>query len=97
MTYRPFFLYIYHFANNDVWLKEEVQEDGFQYYIYILIYVDDILVIHHDAMKVLKKTDWYFKIRPKSMGDPDIYLRCKLRLHTLGVGRGVQPSLAPIA
>jgi Reverse transcriptase (RNA-dependent DNA polymerase) len=79
-------------ADNDVWLKEEVREDGFQYYSYILIYVDDILVIHHDAMKVLKKIDWYFKMKPESMGDCDIYLGCKLRLHTLGVG-GVQAWL----
>jgi hypothetical protein len=79
-------------ADNDVWLKEEVREDGFAYYSYILIYVDDILVIHHDAMKILKKIDWYFKMKPESMGDPDIYLGCKLRLHTLGVG-GVQAWL----
>ena len=37
-------------------------DDGFEYYSYILWYVDVILVIHNDSMSVLKKIDKYFKL-----------------------------------
>ena len=66
-------------ADPDLWMKAEVRpDDGFEYYSYILCYVDDILVINHDAMKVIKRIDKYMTIKPSSMGDPDIYLGAKL-------------------
>ena len=66
-------------ADADVWMKAEVRPDGMEYYAYALIYVDDILVIHHDGMKALKDINYYFTMKPSSMGDPDLYLGCKLR------------------
>jgi hypothetical protein len=45
-------------ANPDLWYKEVKQPvTGVLYYSYILIYVDDILCIHHEAMPVLDKLD----------------------------------------
>ena len=41
--------------------------------------MDDILVVHHDAMPVLKKNDQFMKLKPDSVGDPDIYLGAKLK------------------
>jgi hypothetical protein len=79
-------------ADNDVWIKAQTKPDGSEYYAYVLIYVDDILVIHHDAKKVLGQIDYYFHMKPESMGDPDIYLGCKLRLHVVA-GTGVQAWL----
>ncbi len=51
-------------------------------------------MIHHDAKKILSQIDYFFRImKPESMmGDPDIYLGCKLRLHTIA-GSGVQAWL----
>ena len=67
-------------ADADLWMKPEVRpDDGFKYYAYILLYVDDALVIHHDGMKILEQIDYYFRMKPESMGDPDLYLGCKLR------------------
>jgi hypothetical protein len=41
-------------ADPDLWMKEELQpDDNFKHYSYILVYVDDILVVHHDAMSVI--------------------------------------------
>ena len=37
-------------------------EDGYDYYAYVLIYVDGVMVIHHDADIVLRKIDKYFKL-----------------------------------
>ena len=41
-------------ADPDVWRQPAVKPDGFEYYEYILCYVDDLLAISHDAQKVLK-------------------------------------------
>jgi hypothetical protein len=70
-------------ADPDLWMKPEVDPDGnFEYYSYILCYVDDVLVIHHDAMTQLMKIDKYFKLKETSIGDPDVYLGAKLKYHT---------------
>ena len=46
--------------------------DGFKYYGYIFLYVDDVIVVHHDALDVLMKIDKYFKLKPNSIGDTDL-------------------------
>jgi len=73
-------------ADPDLWIKAEIDPDGFEYYSYILVYVDDVLVIHHDAMKTLMRIDKYFKFKPTSIGDPDIYLGAKLKKATCSNG-----------
>lgn len=74
-------------ADPDVWIRPETRpDDGEPYYSYILGYVDDLLVIHHNAMSVLRQVNHYFQCKPDSMGDPDIYLGGKLRTVTLDNG-----------
>ena len=53
-------------------------EDGFKYYAYVLLYVDDVLLISHEAEVALHKIDKYFKMKPGSTKDPDLYLGAKL-------------------
>jgi hypothetical protein len=72
----------------DLWMKEELRpDDNFKYYSYILVYVDDILVAHHDAMSVLERLNDYLPLKPSSVGDPDIYLGA--RLHQTKLPNGV--------
>ena len=67
-------------AKLDLWMKPMVRpKDGFDYYAYVLIYVDYVMVIHHDAESVLRRIYNYFKLKPSSIGDPDIYLGSKLK------------------
>ena len=40
-------------------------DDGFDFYAYVLIYVDNVMVIHHDAESVLWITNRYFKLNPR--------------------------------
>ena len=49
-------------GDNDLWMKPEIDPDGDKYYSYILCYVDDVLVVHHDTMTTLMKIDKYFKL-----------------------------------
>ena len=53
-------------------------DDGFDCYASVLIYVDAVMVIHHDAESLLSRIDKYFKIKPSSIGEPDIYFGNKL-------------------
>ena len=63
-----------------LWMKPMVRlEDGFEYYACVLIYVDDVMVIHHDAESVIHIIDKYFRLNTSSIGDPSIYLVAKLK------------------
>jgi hypothetical protein len=82
-------------ADADLWYKPETRPDGFKYYAYVLCYSDDILCVHHAAMKQLRELDYYFKMKPGSLGDPDFYLGGKLRNQQLNNGVhawGISPS-----
>ena len=47
----------------DVWHQPAVKPDGFEFYEYILCYVDDLLAISHDAQKVLKSVQDTYKFK----------------------------------
>ena len=66
-------------ADPDIWLKPEVRDDGVEYYSYILCYVDDVLVVHHDYRPALNHIDKFMKLKEGSVGDTNIYLVPKLK------------------
>jgi hypothetical protein len=52
-------------ADPDLWMRPDVRpSNGVSYYAYVLLYVDDVLVVHHDATDVLLRLDKYFKMKP---------------------------------
>ena len=62
-----------------LWFKEETRPyDGDKYYLYLLLYVDDCLVIHHAADTDLHELDHFFKMKSGSIGDPNMYLGANL-------------------
>ena len=65
-------------ADPDVWHQPAVKPDGFEYYEYILCYVDDLLAISHDAEKVFKGVQATFKFKDDKIGKPDVYLGAQL-------------------
>jgi len=83
-------------ADPDLWYKSQVRpDDGFHYYSYMLLYVDDCLAIHHDATTALNDLDKFFMMKKGSIGDPDIYLGAKLKKMKLPNGVeawGMSPS-----
>ena len=62
----------------NVWLKAQLT-DGREYYSYIYCYVDNITVIHADAVPILNRIDMYIELKVDSVGNPGIYLGVKLR------------------
>ena len=74
-------------ADPDLWMRPEVRpSNGVSYYAYTLLYVDDVLVVHHYATDVLLRLDKYFKMKPRSIGDPDIYLGATIKQMRLANG-----------
>jgi hypothetical protein len=74
-------------ADPDVWFRLSTQSTGESYYEYVLLYVDDVLVISERAEAVLRNEigkDWVLK--PESIGPPSQYLGGKLREVTLSNG-----------
>jgi hypothetical protein len=61
-------------------------DDGVSYWAYILIYVDDILCVHHDPGSPLAKLDEYFKMKESSTQVPTFYLGAKLKKTVLPIG-----------
>jgi hypothetical protein len=74
-------------ADRDLWMKAETRpDDGVSYLVYILIYVDDILCVHHDPGSPLAKLDAYFKMKEGSIQVPTFYLGAKLKKTVLPNG-----------
>ena len=65
-------------ADPDLWIRAQ-NLDGTDYYSYILCYVGEIMVIHHDSRPILDRIDNFMKLKESSVGDPDSYLGDKLK------------------
>ena len=65
-------------ADTDMWRRLAIKPDGFEYYEYILCYVDDLLAIIHNAQKVLKSVQVTFKFKDDKIDKPDVYLGAQL-------------------
>jgi hypothetical protein len=58
-------------ANADVWFKAETRPvDGLKHCSHVLCHVDDVLCMHHDAMRETHKIDKQFPLKEGSVGDP---------------------------
>ncbi len=85
-------------ADPDLWMKVCTRDTGSgpeKYYLYILIFMDDILCIHDDPDSVLTQIDKYFPLKHDSVGELDVYLGAKLKLMQLENGVwvwGLSPS-----
>ncbi|MGH7974101.1 MAG: hypothetical protein ACREBR_01145 [bacterium] len=56
----------------DVWLRSAVKDDGTEYYEYILVYIDDLLIISAKSDNILTYLSKYYRL--KDMGSPTRYL-----------------------
>ena len=59
MGYRPSYA--------DLWLRPAVKPDGFEYYEYIICYVDDVLCISRNLQKLMKIIQDYFKLKDNNI------------------------------
>jgi hypothetical protein len=74
-------------ADRDLWMKAEKRPDnGVLYWACILIYVYEILCVHHDHGAPLAKLDEYFKMKECYIQVPTFYLGAKLKKTVLPNG-----------
>ena len=74
-------------SDPDVWMSEAHNANGLSYWEYVLLYVDDALVISDDAQHIFEEDiGKYFTTKPVSIGPPTIYLGGQLRRVTLDNG-----------
>ena len=61
-------------ADPYVWMKPEIDQNGFKYYSYILVYVDDILILDKLPEKYMNMIQEKFPVKKSSIEEPKIYL-----------------------
>lgn len=49
-------------ADPDVWFRPATKPNGFQYYEYVLVYVDDLLVLSHQPVVIMKSLEEYYRL-----------------------------------
>ena len=69
------------FADPDVWYKPSVKVSGEEYYMYILVYVDDLLCIDEHPKKYMDMIEQDFKIKEGSVGPPRVYLGANCQIN----------------
>ena len=75
-------------ADTYVWMRRSTLGDGeTPYYEYVLLYVDDYLVISDQAEYFIRsEIGKYFRLKEESIGDPGQYIGGKLRKFILDNG-----------
>ena len=67
-------------ANPDVWMWPAKKGDGSPCYDYVLLYVDDTVVISDNAEFILRnEIGRYFELKESSIGPPKMYLGAGIR------------------
>ena len=67
-------------ADPDVWMRPAIKSDGSKCYDYVLLYVDNVLVVSENAESILRnELGRYFELTKESIGPPGHYLGGKVR------------------
>ena len=74
-------------ADLDLWLRPEVKPDGFEYYEYILCYVDNMLYISHNPRKSMKRIQEDFKLKGGNIEPPGVNIGATLSYIKLESGK----------
>ena len=73
-------------ADPDVWLRPGVKSCGFEYYEYVLTYVDDCLAISHNPKATMEGIQAKFKLKNDKIEEPSDYLGATLAKMTTASG-----------
>ena len=74
-------------ADPDLWMRVSKMDNGLDYYEYVLLYVDDCLVVSQHPKDTLTRLGKYFPFKPESVGPLKLYLGGKLS--QIGLPNGV--------
>ena len=78
-------------ADPDVWMRKATKSNGFKYWEYVLIYVDDVLCVSEHPKKVMETLKSVYRLKEdasgKTYGPPDRYLGANIGKTTLEDGK----------
>jgi hypothetical protein len=66
-------------ADPDVWMREAVKPTGEEYYEYIFVYVDDLLVLSHDPSSIMNTISDSYRLKNDSIQKPTTYLGAQIK------------------
>ena len=66
-------------ADPDVWMRPAVKNNGFAYYEYIFVYVDDLLVISERPNLIIKGIGTCYRMKEGSVTKPAMYLGAQIK------------------
>ena len=66
-------------ADPDVWRKPLTKPDGSEYYAYMIVYVDDVMLVHHEPEKVMSMIGNDFRLKNGIDLSPSNYLGADMR------------------
>ena len=61
-----------------MWIRPATKPDGFQYYEYVVVYVDDINHYSHNTDKTMHGIQPAYKLKKDSIAPPEMYLGLQL-------------------
>ena len=61
-------------ADLNILFKAATDNTGNEYYTYILVYVDDLLIVDKDPRNYMAMLDIKYTVKPSSIGEPKVYL-----------------------
>ena len=61
----------------DLWMKFSITSSGSKYYAYILVYVEDILIMDKDPSKHMDTLRDNYTVKPSSIGEPKTIFGCR--------------------
>ena len=70
-------------ADPDIWMKPKTKPNSEKYWKYVLVYVDDILVMSHQPKVVMDYLASKYTIKEGSVKEPEAYLGAKIRKWTI--------------
>ena len=79
-------------ADLDLWMRVSKMNNGLDYYEYVLLYVDNCLVVSQHPKDTLMRLGKYFPLKPESVGPPKLYMGAKPSQIGLSNGVLVQQS-----
>ena len=65
-------------ADLDVWYQAAMKVDGFKYYEYVLVYIDDILAVSGNPKAIMDYLESKYMLKKDSIKEPDSYLGTKV-------------------
>jgi hypothetical protein len=62
------------YADPNVWMRAAVKPNGFKYYEYIFVYVDDLLILSHLTKAIVRLLKSIYCLKDDKVGAPKTYL-----------------------